>query len=94
MEFYNVRQEVHLHCTYTINNDFTINIWRPHGVGEIPYPLPQQTEVINISDDEPEEVNIGAGICLWTSVLTKAYEGGRQGLVLPVRIVNELLDED
>ncbi|KAJ1377554.1 FAR1 DNA-binding domain [Sesbania bispinosa] len=77
MEFHNVHEEVHLNYTYTIQNYFNITIWRPRGEGEIPYPIIPKTDVINISDDEPEDVNIGVGICLWTSVLTKALEGGR-----------------
>ncbi|KAJ1410303.1 B3 domain-containing protein [Sesbania bispinosa] len=93
MEFYNLHQQVHLYYTYTLNDDFNIKISRPHGVGEIHYHLPEEIEVHDIPDD-PEEVLGAAGRILWTIVLTKAHVRGRQGLVLPVRIVTGFLDED
>ncbi|KAJ1442516.1 hypothetical protein SESBI_00878 [Sesbania bispinosa] len=106
MQFYNLQQEVQIHYTYTLNNDFELKIWRPHGLGEIQYPQRRQVhqdikeepqEVIDIEDDieikdEPQEVidipddlqqfpSGAAANVLWTTKLTKAQEGGRQGLV-------------
>ncbi|KAJ1434569.1 DNA-binding barrel domain superfamily [Sesbania bispinosa] len=69
----------------------------------------EPTKVINIEDDinikdEPQEdINneeellqfpTGSTQVLWTTKLTKAQEGGRQGLVLPVTIVTEFLSKD
>ncbi|KAJ1381294.1 hypothetical protein SESBI_45267 [Sesbania bispinosa] len=110
MEFYNLQEEVQIHYTYTLNNDFELKIWRPHGLGEIQYPQRRRVhreirkepqEVIDIEDDieikeEPQEVidipddlpddlqqfpkGVAANV-LWTTKITKAQEGGRQGLV-------------
>ncbi|KAJ1388491.1 B3 DNA-binding domain containing protein [Sesbania bispinosa] len=112
MQFYNLQQEVQIHYTYTLNDEFQLRIWHPHGLGEIQYPHRRQVhreineepqevmdieddiEVIDIPDDLQQFPRGVAANVLWTTKLTKAQEGGRQGLVLPVRIVTELLDEN
>ncbi|KAJ1418134.1 DNA-binding barrel domain superfamily [Sesbania bispinosa] len=81
MQFYNLQQKVQIHYTYTLNDEFQLRIWRPHGLDDLPDDLQQFPRGV-------------AANVLWTTKLTKAQEGGKQGLVLPVRIVTELLDED
>ncbi|KAJ1421603.1 DNA-binding barrel domain superfamily [Sesbania bispinosa] len=102
MLFYNLDSRVQLHYKYTENNLFELKICCPHGLGEIRYPRPagvlhdikeEPQQIIDI-DDEEEEVPSAAAEVLWKTVLTKAQEEGRQGLVIPVKIVTDFLHED
>ncbi|KAJ1443321.1 DNA-binding barrel domain superfamily [Sesbania bispinosa] len=97
MAFYNLHEEVYLHYTYIHSGNFNISIWKPRGEGEIVYPIIPKVEVINIpsdTDSDEEEVAPRNDMCLWKKVLSMANVGGRQGRVLPVNIVLEVLDED
>ncbi|KAJ1388903.1 DNA-binding barrel domain superfamily [Sesbania bispinosa] len=44
-------------------------------------------------NDEEENVNDEAGMLLWRARITKAIEGGKQGAVIPKRIVTEFLEQ-
>ncbi|KAJ1395485.1 DNA-binding barrel domain superfamily [Sesbania bispinosa] len=45
------------------------------------------------TNDEEENVNDEAGMLLWRARITKAIEGGKQGAVIPKRIVTEFLEQ-
>ncbi|KAJ1386230.1 DNA-binding barrel domain superfamily [Sesbania bispinosa] len=95
MAFYNLHEEVYIYYTYIHSGNFDISIWKAQG--EIVYPIIPKIEVINIlsdTDSDEEEVASRNGMYLWKKVLSKANVGGKQGLVLPVNIVLEVLDED
>ncbi|KAJ1410643.1 DNA-binding barrel domain superfamily [Sesbania bispinosa] len=92
-QFYDLHHIVHLYYTYVGNGQFDIRIKRPHGIGEIQYPQPRQQNVQPIPDD-PKEVLSVSGCIIWETLLTKAQIRGIHGLVLPVRIVTDFLEED
>ncbi|KAJ1411470.1 DNA-binding barrel domain superfamily [Sesbania bispinosa] len=95
MQIYKLESPVLIHYKYTDSDYLLLRIWQKIGRGEVQYPKPveEPQEIIHIDDDE-EEVPSAASQILWKSVLTKAQEESRQGLVLPVSIVTELLHKN